>query len=121
MSERHHTIHYIELPAVSLADMKAFYAAVFGWTFTDYGPGYAAFHGAGIEGGFDESREYISPRPAGALVILYSDDLESTQASIVKAGGTISTPTYSFPGGRRFHFQDPSGNELGVWIEVTDG
>lgn len=118
MSEHHNTIHYIELPAVKLGDMKTFYGDVFGWTFTNYGPGYAAFHGAGVEGGFDESREYISPQPAGVFVILYSDDLESTEAAIIKAGGVISTAAYDFPGGRRFHFQDPSGNELGVWVEV---
>lgn len=120
MSENHHTIHYIELPALSVGDMKAFYGAAFGWSFTDYGPGYAAFHGAGIEGGFDESQDYIAPNKPGAFVILYSDDLESSQVAIEKAGGKICVPTYSFPGGRRFHFEDPSGNELGMWTEVKD-
>ncbi|GGX60075.1 glyoxalase [Litorimonas cladophorae] len=120
MSENHHKLHYIELPAVSVTAMKTFYGNVFGWTFTDYGPGYAAFHGAGVEGGFDESREYIAPHPAGVFVILYSDDLEVTEAAIAQAGGKISTPTYGFPGGRRFHFHDPSGNELGVWTEVKE-
>ena len=119
MSEHHHNIHYIEMPAVNLSRMKAFYAEAFGWTFTDYGPGYAAFHGAGVEGGFDESREYLSPQPAGVFVILYSDNLGMTESAIVKAGGTISTPTYGFPGGKRFHFKDPSGNELGVWTEAA--
>ena len=115
MPDIHHTIHYIELPAVSGAAMKTFYGKVFGWTFTDYGPHYVAFHGAGIEGGFDESREYIAPNKPGAFVILYSDDLEATQAAIKSAGGDICVETYGFPGGRRFHFKDPSGNELGVW------
>lgn len=118
MSDSHHTIHYIELPALSVGKMKAFYGAAFGWTFTDYGPGYAAFHGAGIEGGFDESQDYIAPNKPGAFVILYSDDLELTQKSIVDAGGDICVPTYGFPGGKRFHFKDPSGNELGVWTTV---
>ena len=118
MSNNHHNIHYIELPAVSIAQMKAFYGAAFGWTFTDYGPEYAAFHGAGIEGGFEQSRDYIAPNAPGAFVILYSDDLEASQKSIQDAGGTIKVETYGFPGGRRFHFADPSGNELGVWTAV---
>jgi len=118
MSNDHHKIHYIELPAVSIAQMKAFYSAAFGWTFTDYGPEYAAFHGAGIEGGFEQSRDYIAPNAPGAFVILYSDDLEASQKIIQDAGGTIKVETYGFPGGRRFHFADPSGNELGVWTAV---
>lgn len=118
MSDIHHTIHYIELPAVSVGDMKSFYGEVFGWTFTDYGPEYVAFHGAGIEGGFEQSREYISPQKPGAFVILYSDDLDVSKAAICKAGGDITVDTYSFPGGKRFHFKDPSGNELGMWTEV---
>ena len=118
MSEHHHNIHYIELPALSASDMKAFYGAAFGWTFTDYGPAYAAFHGAGIEGGFDESRDYVAPNKPGAFVILYSDDLEASEKAVVNAGGQICVPTYGFPGGKRFHFKDPSGNELGIWTEV---
>lgn len=120
MSERHHTLHYIELPALSVSDMKAFYGSVFGWTFTDYGPGYAAFHGAGVEGGFDESQDYIAPNKPGAFVILYSDDLGATEQTVIKAGGQVCVPTYGFPGGKRFHFKDPSGNELGVWTEVSE-
>lgn len=120
MSDNHHKIHYIELPALNLSDMKDFYSTVFGWTFTDYGPTYAAFHGAGIEGGFDEDKTYISPKAAGAFVILYSDDLDATESAIVKAGGKIKVPTYDFPGGKRFHFMDPNGNELGVWVQAPD-
>ena len=115
MTDNHHKIHYIELPALDLGAMKKFYGDVFGWTFIDFGPGYVGFSGAGIEGGFDQSQEYISPRPAGAFVILFSDDLNASEAAIVAANGKISTAAYDFPGGRRFHFQDPSGNELGIW------
>lgn len=118
MTEHHHKIHYIELPALNLKDMKAFYGTVFGWTFTDYGPSYCAFHGAGIEGGFDADLSLIQPQPAGVFVILYSDDLEATEGLIVDSGGEISTVAYDFPGGRRFHFKDPSGNELGIWKMV---
>ena len=120
MSDNHHKIHYMELPALSLGAMKDFYGKVFGWTFTDYGPTYAAFHGTGIEGGFDENQEFIAPNKPGAFVILYSDDLEATQASVKSAGGEICVETYGFPGGKRFHFKDPSGNELGVWTEVPN-
>ena len=118
MSDNNHKIHYIELPATSVAAMKHFYGKAFGWTFTDYGPQYVAFHGAGIEGGFDESQDYIAPHKPGAFVILYSDDLQASHQAVVRAGGEICVETYSFPGGKRFHFKDPSGNELGIWTEV---
>ena len=121
MSNDHHKIHYIELPALSVETMKAFYGEAFGWTFTDYGPQYSAFQGAGVEGGFEESREYIAPRKPGAFVILYSDDLQASQVAIKNAGGEICVETYSFPGGKRFHFKDPSGNELGIWTSVQAG
>ncbi|MEP4052485.1 MAG: VOC family protein [Litorimonas sp.] len=116
----HLKIHYIELPALSVAAMKGFYGKAFGWTFTDYGPTYVAFHGAGIEGGFDENQAYIAPNKPGAFVILYSDDLEASEAAVTAAGGKICVQTYGFPGGKRFHFQDPSGNELGIWTEVKE-
>jgi len=118
MSDDHHKIHYIELPALSLTAMKDFYAQAFGWTFTDYGPQYAAFHGAGIEGGFDVSQDYIAPSKPGAFVILYSRDLEGSLSAVKDAGGEICVDTYNFPGGKRFHFMDPSGNELGIWTEA---
>lgn len=121
MSDIHHQIHYIELPALSVSAMKDFYGKAFGWTFTDYGPQYSAFHGAGIEGGFDESQDYITPNKPGAFVILYSDDLDVSQAAIKNAGGVICVDTYGFPGGKRFHFKDPSWNELGVWTMVGEG
>ena len=94
--------------------MKAFYGAVFGWSFEDWGETYVAIHGAGVDGGFDGAAER-SPSDQGALVILVSDDLPASEAAIRGAGGTISVPAYGFPGGRRFHFKDPSGNELAVW------
>jgi len=94
--------------------MKAFYGSVFGWTFEDYGPHYVAIHGAGIEGGFDAATDK-KPTRNGALIILYSDDLDASEAAIISAGGLITTSQFDFPGGRRFHFTDPSGNELAVW------
>jgi len=108
-------LDYIELaaPHGSLDSVKAFYASVFGWSFTDYGPTYAAFD-EGLEGGFQAERDAA---PAKPLPILYSENLEDTFAAVESAGATIVMPIFSFPGGRRFHFNDPAGNELAVWGE----
>lgn len=95
--------------------MKAFYTAVFGWSYVDYGPKYAAITGAGVDGGFDADAGARKPSNQGALVVLYSEDLEVTAEAVINAGGEITIPTFDFPGGRRFHFSDPSGNELAVW------
>jgi predicted enzyme related to lactoylglutathione lyase len=102
---------YLELPAKGLPATKAFYEQAFGWRFVDYGPEYAAFEEAGIDGGFHEN-------PAAKLLpVLFATDLEAMEAKVRAAGGTIPGPILSFPGGRRFHFIDPSGNELAVWSE----
>lgn len=104
-------IDYIELPGNNLPALKAFYAAAFNWTFTDYGPGYTAMT-EGLDGGFDANSRTGKP-----LVVLYASDLEAMEARILAAGGTITRPIFSFPGGRRFHFTDPSVNELAAWSE----
>src|SRR5947209_5012714 len=106
------TIDYVELPAGDLATLKPFYREAFGWTFTDYGPSYASFAGAGVDGGFDADASQAPNKP---LVVIWADDLEAMQAKVIAAGGRIVRPIFSFPGGRRFHFQDPSGNELAAW------
>ncbi|WP_409434059.1 VOC family protein [Litorimonas sp. RW-G-Af-16] len=111
---QHHTINYIELPVKHLSEAKAFYAAVFGWTFTDYGPNYASFSGAGIDGGFDGDAGRVCS-DQGALPVIFSDDLDATEAAVKAAGGTITIAQFDFPGGRRFHFTDPQGNGLAVW------
>jgi len=114
-----HLINYIELPAADLTAMKAFYGEAFGWTFVDWGDEYVAFHGAGVEGGFDlESGQ--RPNQGGALVILGTSDLEASVQAVEAAGGTITRAPFSFPGGRRFHFTDPSGTELAIWIEEPE-
>ncbi len=110
---RHHQIDYIEFSVRDVADSKQFYGAAFGWNFTDYGPDYAGIHGDDREQGGLRRAEFV-PR-GGPLVILYSDDLESSLASVKSAGGKIVQEIFPFPGGRRFHFEDPSGNELAVW------
>jgi predicted enzyme related to lactoylglutathione lyase len=105
-------IDYVELPGGDLPATKDFYARAFGWTFVDYGPTYAAFE-QGVDGGFQG--EGASARP---LVILYARDLEAMQARVEAAGGAVTVPIFTFPGGRRFHFRDPAGNELAVWSET---
>ncbi|GHA99388.1 glyoxalase [Algimonas arctica] len=114
MGQLHHGFNYIELPSTNNAAMKQFYGAAFGWTFEDWGPTYVAIHVAGVDGGFDQESDR-KPSDQGSLVILYSDDLLASEASIRSAGAEVSMPAYDFPGGRRFHFKDPSGNELAVW------
>ena len=107
-------IDYIELPASDIAKTKTFYSSVFGWKFVDYGPDYTSFHDGRMAGGFWTEL----PAPAkGLLLVLYSSDLAAVQKKIQAAGGKIVKDTFSFPGGRRFHFADPNGNELAVWSE----
>lgn len=108
----HHHIHYIEFTAPDLDAVRSFYASVFGWQFEEWGPDYVSFSEAGVHGGFSRGQPV---RGAGPLVVLYSDDLEATQARVREAGAPILKPIFSFPGGRRFHLADPSGNELAVW------
>jgi predicted enzyme related to lactoylglutathione lyase len=114
----HNSISYVEFPSVDLAATKAFYSSVFRWEFQDWGDSYVSFSGAEVEGGFELNPENRPPSRQGALVILYSDALEETQRAVADAGGTIVREPYGFPGGRRFHFLDPSGNELAVWTSA---
>ncbi|EDY86981.1 glyoxalase/dioxygenase superfamily protein [gamma proteobacterium HTCC5015] len=111
----HHKIDYVELPASDLHAIKAFYQAAFGWRFIDYGDEYCALDGAGLDGGFFKAPLSSSTANGAALVVLYSEDLEASQQAVEQAGGTIIKPIFSFPGGRRFQFTDPCGNELAVW------
>ncbi len=113
----HEKINYIELPARDLSATKSFFNQVFGWNFTDYGPDYTAFGGAGLDGGFFRADQVASTASGSALVVLYSKDLQQTLQKIEAAGGVIVRPIFSFPGGQRFHFTEPSGNELAVWSD----
>ena len=109
----HHAIDYIEISERDLAAAKRFYAAAFGWEFNDYGPSYSGIRGAERElGGLAQAADV---KNGGPLVVLYSRDLDATLAAVRAAGGKIAKPPFAFPGGRRFHFSDPSGNELAVW------
>jgi len=109
---RNGQLDYLEMTGGDLPQTKAFYAEAFGWRFTDYGPTYAAFD-QGLNGGFD-----ADTAPATApLPVLHADDLEAMRERVIAAGGRINREIFSFPGGRRFHFTDPAGNELAVWSE----
>lgn len=105
-------IDYVEFNVKDIARSRKFYGGAFGWTFKDYGPDYCEFADGRLTGGFTT---FDKPKPGGPLVILYADDLEKVLAAVKKAGGTIVKPIFDFPGGRRFHFQDPDGYELAVW------
>jgi uncharacterized protein len=113
----HEKINYVEFPASNLQATKSFFENVFNWSFIDYGPDYTAFSNQGIDGGFFKSPLKSSSEKGAALVVLYSQDIEATQAKVEKAGGVIVKPLFSFPGGRRFHFLEPSCNELAVWSD----
>ena len=118
-SPAHNSLDYVEISVTDLAAVKSFYGAAFGWSFTDYGDAYVGFSHPGRDseaGGFSLSHEIRTG--GGPFVILYSADLEKTADLIASSGGVVSTPAYEFPGGRRLHFRDPSGNELGVWSAI---
>ncbi len=114
-------IDYVEFPGTDLAEVKRFYGRAFGWSFQDYGPAYIAFDGQGADGGFASDAD----APAKPMIVLYAHDAEAMLERVRAAGGVITKPMFRFPGGRRFHFRDPSGNELGVWtaddLTLNDG
>ena len=113
----HEKIQYIEFPAKDLDASKAFFSSVFGWTFQDFSKDYTAFSDAGLEGGFFESDQAAQTKNGSALLVFYSNDLEATLQKILDAGGKLAKPIFSFPGGRRFHFFEPSENEMAVWSD----
>jgi len=113
----HEKINYVEFPAKDLTATKAFFSQAFNWQFTDYGPEYSAFsvESAGLEGGFYSADLAASTYSGSALLVLFSNNLEQTQKTVEISGGSIVKAIFQFPGGRRFHFADPSGNEFAVW------
>ena len=108
-------VDYIEFPARDLDLIKRFYEQAFQWSFTDYGPDYKAFTDGKINGGFYKSDRKSSTENGAVLVVIYATDLETTKETVIARGGTVVKDIFSFPGGRRFHFADPNGNELAVW------
>lgn len=112
-----HTVNYVEFPAEDLDAIEAFYSSAFGWTFTDYGPEYRAFSDGAFNGGFFKSDGQSRRDNGAALVVLFAADLEASRDKVVASGGSICQDIFSFPGGRRFHFLDPHGNELAIWSD----
>ncbi len=112
-------INYLELPACNIAASQRFFSEAFGWFFTDYGPDYTAFSHVqtGIDGGFYKSDKVVDANIGSVLVVFYSPELEAIHAKIQACGGVIKRDIFNFPGGRRFHFTDPSGNEFAVWSD----
>ena len=113
----HEKINYVEFAAGDLEATKQFFSQCFGWEFEDYGPDYTAFSNEGLDGGFYRAPLASRAAQGGALLVFYSNDLESTQDKVKAAGGEIVKPIFNFPGGRRFQFVEPSGNEFGVWTD----
>lgn len=110
-------IDYLELPAADLDAAEAFFAKAFGWTFTDYGPDYRAFNDGRLDGGFYRSDARSTTAAGAALPVIYTARLEDALQRVQDAGGRVLREIFSFPGGRRFHFADPSGNEFAVWSD----
>lgn len=113
----HEKINYVEFPAKNLPATKLFFQQVFDWTFTDYSAEYASFSNQGLNGGFYQSDLVALTTQGSALIVFYSQQLEQTLHKIEAAGGVIVKPIFNFPGGRRFHFCEPSGNEFAVWSD----
>ena len=105
-------IDYIEFPSSNRAQTSAFFQSAFGWGIVSYGPTYDALKDAGIEGGIDQAPGKV----AATMAIIRTEDIDDAQRRVVAAGGVITRPQFDFPGGRRFHFREPGGNELAVWI-----
>ncbi len=114
MKAKSNRINYIEFKANDLEKTKIFYNQCFGWKFKDYGPDYVSFSKSGLKGGFEKSDNEITN---GTLVVLYHKNLDKIKTKIIEVGGKICKDTFSFPGGKRFQFLDPSGNELAVWSD----
>jgi predicted enzyme related to lactoylglutathione lyase len=108
-------LNYVEFPASDISATKLFFEKTFAWSFLDYGPDYSAFSDQGLDGGFYKSDLTSIASMGAALLVLKSNDLETTQSKVESSGGKISKAIFSFPGGRRFHFIEPSGNEFAVW------
>jgi len=117
---QHETLNYVEFPNRDLQTTAQFFTRVFGWSFEAYGSDYIAFSNAGLDGGFYRADLQARSERGSALLVFYSAGLEDTLAKVEAAGGTILKPVFDFPGGRRFHFAEPGGNEFAVWSDPVD-
>ncbi len=112
---QHEKLDYVEFPSSDLSKTKSFFSCTFGWEFEDFGEEYTAFMNQGLNGGFYKSDLKAATNSGSALLVFFSDNLEKTQEKIESNGGLIIKPIFSFPGGRRFHFTEPAGNEFAAW------
>lgn len=111
------TIDYVEIPSTDVARSRAFFTALLGWAFTDYGPDYTAFEDGRIAGGFFKSPQVSRTSAGGALPVIYLEALEQAKADVLRLGATITRDIFSFPGGRRFQFTEPGGSEFAIWSD----
>ncbi|GEA10306.1 VOC family protein [Alteromonas sp. KUL49] len=111
-------LNYVEFATKDIDATKAFFGAVFEWEFTDYGPEYTAFSETGLDGGFYYSPTVLKAENGAPLLVFYSKDIDGIKAKVVECGGVIAKDTFAFPGGCRFHFIEPGGNELAVWSDT---
>ncbi|MDW1598769.1 VOC family protein [Vibrio sp. Vb2960] len=114
---QHEKLNYVEFGSTNVSATKQFFERAFDWSFTDYGPEYSAFSGQGLDGGFFKSEFINQTANGGALLVFYSSDIQATQTKVEQHSGKIIRPIFEFPGGCRFHFTEPSGNEFAVWSE----
>ena len=105
-------IDYVEFPSTNRAVTSAFFQAAFGWGITSYGPDYDGINNAGIDGGIDQAAQKV----AATMAVIRTGDLDDAERRVKAAGGTITRPQFDFPGGRRFHFREPGGNEMAVYV-----
>ena len=110
-------INYVEMPSTDLAATKGFFGAMFGWEFTDWGPDYCSFNDGHLDGGFFKSDKVASTEQGSVLLVFYANDLEAAVKRVEASGGSVVKEIFSFPGGRRFHFADPAGNEFAIWSD----
>ena len=117
MDSEHEKINYVELSSADIGATQRFHSKVFGWQLEGFGPEYTAFSGTGLDGDFYLASMQSRSRDGAALIVLYNKDLTETQNKITAAGSLVVKSCFDFPGGRRFHFEDATGNELAVWSE----
>jgi len=110
-------IDYLEIPAKDIVKAQAFFAGLFGWHFEDYGPDYCSFNDGRLAGGFRKADVASSADDGSPLIVFYREDLAAASTRVAELGGTIKRDIFSFPGGKRFHFLDPNGNEYAIWSD----